>query len=122
MFKSRNTMVVLAVFFLILVVLLRLAGGFLGNNIERIVAIIFKGGGEEIPLVDFSSIDLANLNPMNWSPSDITKTINNWLHDLIDNILPAVIYTFNLSMIHIYSVRKKYMLTTGAVSALGGSL
>lgn len=109
--KSRNTMVISAVVFLIIVILLRLSGGFLGDNIERIVGAIFAGNAEKIPLLDFSSTDWSWLNPSEWSVDNIKEGINQWLHDMIDSVFPAVINTLNIAMINFIVIARVTMVT-----------
>ncbi|MED4128486.1 PRD domain-containing protein [Shouchella miscanthi] len=92
--KSRNTMVVSAVLFLIVVILLRFAGGLFEDNIAMFIGSIFGGNAESVPLIDFSSINLSWLNPSEWSMGDAMSSINAWLHDMIDSVLPAMINMF----------------------------
>lgn len=96
--KSRNTLVISAVLFLVVVVLLRLSAGFLGDNVVRIVGAIFAGKAENIPLLDFGTINLEWLDPSTWSMDGVTSNINQWLHEMIDSVLPAVISLFNVTM------------------------
>lgn len=96
--KSRNTLVISAVLFLIVVLLLRLSAGFLGDNVVRIVGAIFAGKAENIPLLDFGTIDMSWLNPTSWSMDDVTSNVNQWLHEMIDSVLPAVIGSLNMTM------------------------
>lgn len=104
-------MVISAVVFLIIVILLRLSGGFLGDNIERIVGAIFAGNAEKIPLLDFSSTDWSWLNPSEWSVDNIKEGINQWLHDMIDSVFPAVINTLNIAMINFIVIARVTMVT-----------
>lgn len=115
--KSRNTMVVSAVLFLLVVILLRLSGGFFEDNIVRVVGSIFGGSAEEVPLLDFSSVNLSWMNPANWSIDDVTSGVNQWLHDVIDSILPAVINTINAGAIAAAISRMKLVGATVAKSA-----
>lgn len=109
LFKSRNTMVTSAVLFLIVVILLRLSGGFFEDNIVRVVGAIFGGSAENIPLLDFGSIDLSWLNPDSWSMSDMMSGINGWLHQMIDSVLPAFISFLNVGMITVIITQYKLM-------------
>lgn len=110
--KSRNTMVFSAVIFLVVVVLLRLTGGLFEDNIVRVVGSIFGGNAEDIPLIDFGSLNLSWLNPTTWSMEDTMSGFNEWLHETIDSVLPGIIHTLNLSTIHILAV-----VRTNAVGA-----
>lgn len=109
--KSRNTLVISAMVFLIIVILLRLSGGFLADNIERITGAIFAGNADKIPLLDFSSIDFSWLNPANWSVSGIKEAINEWLHDMVDSVLPAVINSVTIAMANVIVVAKTSAMT-----------
>lgn len=100
MLKSRNTMVASAVLFLAVVVLLRFTGGFFEDNVVRVVGSIFGGNAESIPLLDFSNFSFASLNPAEWSTAGITEGVNQWFHNMIDSVLPAMIYSFNATVIH----------------------
>ncbi|MCC2252095.1 hypothetical protein JUJ52_19375 [Virgibacillus sp. AGTR] len=121
--KSRNTMVASAVLFLLVVILLRCAGGFVEDNIVRVVGSIFGGSAENIPLIDFSSIDLSWINPANWSMDEIISGVNQWLHDIIDSILPAVINTLNIGVITAIATRAKLLgAVTTAVKAAPAAL
>lgn len=111
--KSRNTMVTSAVLFLLVVILLRFTGGFFEDNIVRVVGSIFSGNAENIPLLDFSSVDVSWLNPANWSMDEFMTGVNEWLHNLIDSVLPAVINTVNLGAITAMLARTKLL---GAVA------
>ncbi|WP_078598401.1 hypothetical protein [Evansella clarkii] len=95
MLKSRNTMVTSAVLFLLVVILLRFAGGFFEDNVVRIVGAILGGNAEKIPILDFSSVNLSWMNPANWSMDEFASGINQWLHEMVDSILPAFIGTLN---------------------------
>lgn len=97
--KSRNTLVVSAVLFLLVVILLRLTSGFIEDNIVRVIGSIAGGAAESIPLIDFGTIDLSWINPMNWSFDGIATNVNEWLHTMIDSVLPAFIHTMNLGAI-----------------------
>lgn len=107
-------MIVSAVLFLIVVVLLRLSGGFLGDNVVRIVGAITGGNAENIPLLDFSSIDVSWLNPANWSLDGITEGINEWLHEVVDSVLPAMINTLSISMFHVIVIARTNILSATA--------
>lgn len=112
--KSRNTMVTSAVLFLLVVILLRFTGGFFEENIVRVVGSISGGSAENIPLLDFSSVNMSWLNPSNWSMDDFTSGINEWLHEMIDSVLPAVINTVNIGAITALIARAKLL---GAITA-----
>lgn len=105
--KSRNTMVTSAVLFLLVVILLRFTGGFFEDNIVRVVGSIFGGTAENIPLLDFSSINMAWANPSNWSLSELMSNINGMMHDIIDSVLPAFINTINIGVISAVATRAK---------------
>lgn len=109
LFKSRNTMVTSAVLFLIVVILLRVTGGFLEENIVRVVGSIFAGNAENIPLIDFSSMNFAWLNPESWSLHGIAENINGWAHNMIDSVLPAFINTVNIATITAVLTRTKLL-------------
>lgn len=107
--KSRNTMVTSAVLFLLVVILLRFTGGFFEENIVRVVGSISGGSAENIPLLDFSSVNLSWLNPANWSMDQFMTGVNEWLHEMIDSVLPAVINTVNLGAIAAIATRVKLL-------------
>lgn len=117
--KSRNTMVTSAVLFLLVVILLRFTGGFFEENIVRVVGSIFGGNAENIPLLDFSSVDTAWLNPTNWSMDEFMSGVNEWLHNVIDSVLPAVINTVNIGAVTAIVARAKLLgaATTAAKAA-----
>lgn len=98
--KSRNTMVASAIVFLGVVILLRFTGIVVEDNIARIAGSVFAGNAESIPLIELQSINTAWFDPSVWSMDTVTQAINTWLHDVIDSVLPAVIYTLNASVIH----------------------
>lgn len=98
--KSRNTMVSSAVLFLLVVVMLRFTGGFFEENVVRVVGSIFGGNAENIPLLDFSTIDFSAINPLNWSTDGLKESINSWFHDMIDSVMPATIAAFNAGVLH----------------------
>jgi len=102
-------MVTSAVLFLLVVILLRFTGGFFEDNIVRVVGSISGGSAENIPLLDFSSLDMSWLNPANWSVDQFTSGLNEWLHDMIDSVLPAVINTINLGAIATIVTRAKLL-------------
>ncbi|MCR6108701.1 hypothetical protein HXA34_20605 [Salipaludibacillus agaradhaerens] len=122
MLKSRNTMVASAVLFLLVVVLLRIAGGFFEDNIVRVIGAIFGGSAENIPLLDFSTIDFSWMNPSNWSMEEFTSGVNQWLHDMIDSVLPAFINTLNIGAIMTTITRSQVlsMASTAAKAVPGG--
>lgn len=113
--KSRNTMVTSALLFLLVVILLRFSGGFFEDNIVRVVGSISGGNAENIPLINFSSVDMSWLNPADWSMDKFTSGINEWLHEMIDSILPAVINTVNVGAIAAIITRVKLL---GAITAV----
>lgn len=98
--KSRNTMVTSALLFLAVVILLRFSGAFLEDNVVRVVGTVFGGSAENVPLLDFSTVNVSWLDPSSWSVDSLTESVNGWMHSAIDAVLPAVIYAFNASMIH----------------------
>lgn len=98
--SSRNTLVASAFVFLAVVLLLRLSGGFFEDNIVRVTGAIFGGNAENIPLLDFSSIDVSWLNPAEWSNLNAQETFNTWLHETIDVVIPATISALNVAVIH----------------------
>lgn len=98
--KSRNTMVTSALLFLGVVILLRFSGAFLEDNVVRVVGSIFGGSAENVPLLDFSTVNVSWLDPTQWSTDSLAESVNGWMHGMIDAVLPAVIYAFNASMIH----------------------
>lgn len=107
--RSRNTMVTSAVLFLLVVILLRFTGGFFEDNIVRVIGTISGGSAENVPLLDFSSLDVSWLNPADWSMSEFMTGVNEWLHDMIDSVLPAVINTINLGAIAAIVTRAKLL-------------
>lgn len=111
--KSRNTLVSSAVLFLLVVIMLRFTGGFFEENVVRVVGSIFGGNAENIPLLDFSTIDLSWINPLNWSMDGITEKVNLWFHDMIDSIMPATIAAFNAGVIHVSVLGRIEMLDAG---------
>lgn len=111
--QSRNTLIASAMLFLTVVILLRFTGGFFEENVVRVVGSIFGGGAEHIPLLDFSSINLAMFNPAEWSMDNITNGINQWFHNMIDSVLPAMIYSFNATAIHMAVFTRVEMMGAG---------
>lgn len=109
--KSRNTMVTSALLFLAVVILLRFSGAFLEDNVVRVVGSIFGGAAENVPLLDFSTVNVSWLNPADWSVDAVTQGVNDWMHSIIDTVLPAVIYAFNASMIHFAVITRADALT-----------
>lgn len=107
--KSRNTMITSAILFLLVVILLRFTGGFFEDNMVRVVGAIFGGSAENIPLLDFSSINMSWLNPANWSLNEIMTNINGMFHDIIDSVLPAVINMINMGAISAIAIRVKLL-------------
>lgn len=107
MLKSRNTMLTSAVLFLIIVILLRCAGGFFEDNITGFIGSIFGTKAENVPVIDFASMDVSWLNPAEWSMGDVMSGVNQWLHDMIDSVLPAFISVVNVGMITAIIVRIK---------------
>lgn len=112
--KSRNTMVASALLFLLVVILLRLSGGLFEENIVRVVGSIFGGNAENIPLIEVGSIDLSWINPANWSLDGITSGINDWMHDMVDSVLPAVINMVNVGAITLIVTRFKLLSAAAA--------
>jgi len=102
-------MVTSAVLFLLVVILLRFTGGFFEDNIVRVIGSISGGSAENVPLLDFSSLDVSWLNPADWSMSEFMTGVNEWLHDMIDSVLPAVINTINLGAIAAIATRAKLL-------------
>lgn len=107
-------MVTSAVLFLLVVILLRFTGGFFEDNIVRVIGSISGGNAENIPLFDFSSVNLSWMNPANWSMDQFMTGVNEWLHEMIDSVLPAVINTVNLGAIAAIVTRAKLL---GVVAA-----
>ncbi|PAE87689.1 hypothetical protein CHH61_03530 [Shouchella clausii] len=115
--KSRNTMVTSAVLFLLVVILLRCTGDFVQDNIVRVIGSIFGGSAENIPLIDFGSVDLSWMNPANWSMGEIMSGVNQWFHDMIDSVLPAFINTLNIGAITALVTRVKLLSMATAAKA-----
>ena len=114
--KSRNTMVTSAVLFLLVVILLRFTGGFFEENIVRVIGSIAGGTAENIPLLDFSSVDLSWMNPTGWSTDGLTTFVNQWFHDVIDSVLPAFINTLNVGALAAFLTRSQ-MIGLAATAA-----
>lgn len=104
--KSRNTLVISAVLFLLVVILLRLSSLLIKDNVVGIVEAIVGGNMENIKIIDFASIDFSWIHPSNWSIDAITETLNRWMHDLIDNVMPAAISALNLTLVNVALVAK----------------
>lgn len=118
--KSRNTMVASALVFLGVVILLRLTGGLVEENIVRIAGSIFAGNAESVPMVDIGSVNWSVLDPSGWSLDAITQSINGWLHEVIDSVLPAFIYSVNVATVHVAVITRVEWM--GALSgAIKGS-
>lgn len=111
--KSRNTLLASAFVFLGIVLLLRLSGGFFEDNAVRVVGAIFGGSAEKVPLIEFDGISLASLGIDfgAWSLGDFTSGINAWTHEMVDTVMPAVIYSFNAMMIHAIAMMRVEVLT-----------
>lgn len=120
--KSRNTLVLSAFLFLAVVVMLRISGGFFEENAVRVVGSIFGASAENIPLLDFSTVNVSWLNPAEWSADGLTENINSWLHSMIDSVLPAFIYIFNASMIHLAVITRAEWLGLAGVVTKGSVL
>lgn len=97
--SSRNTLVASAFVFLAVVLLLRLSGGFFEDNIVRVTGAIFAGNAENIPLLDFSTIDLSWMQPDQWQHMNPQESFNLWLHDTIDVVIPAAISASNVIVV-----------------------
>lgn len=112
-------MVTSAVLFLLVVILLRFTGGFFEENIVRVVGSISGGTAENIPLLDFSTVDTSRLNPSNWSMDKFMTGVNEWMHDVIDSVLPAMINTINIGAITAVLTRGKLLsvMATAAKAA-----
>lgn len=89
-----------ALVFLAVVLLLRLSGGFFGDNIVRVTGAIFAGNAENIPLLDFSTVDVSWLNPAEWGNMNLQESFNSWLHETIDVVIPAAISMMNVAVVH----------------------
>lgn len=98
--SSRNTLVASALVFLAVVLLLRLSGGFFGDNIVRVTGAIFAGNAENIPLLDFSTIDVSWLNPAEWGNMNLQESFNSWIHETVDVVIPAAISMMNVAVVH----------------------
>lgn len=111
--RSRNTMVSSAVVFLLVVVMLRFTGGFFEENVVRVVGSIFGGNAESVPLLDFSTIDLAWMNPLTWSMDGITESTNLWFHDMVDSVIPATVAALNAGVLHMAMMSRIELLEAG---------
>lgn len=120
--KSRNTLVLSAFLFLAVVIMLRLSGGFFEENAVRVIGSIFGASAENVPLLDFSTVNVSWLNPAEWTTDGITQDINTWLHTMIDSVLPAFIYMFNASMIHLAVITRAEWFGLAGVVAKGSAL
>ena len=89
--RTRNTAVITAILFLIVVIVLRVVANVFGSNIEQMVGAIFAGSAEDIQVFDLGSIDLSWLNPETWSFDEIASGLNAWFHSIVDAVFPAVI-------------------------------
>ncbi|WP_142301352.1 hypothetical protein [Shouchella clausii] len=83
----------------------------------RVIGSIFGGSAENIPLIDFGSVDLSWMNPANWSMGEIMSGVNQWFHDMIDSVLPAFINTLNIGAITALVTRVKLLSMATAAKA-----
>lgn len=108
-------MLVSAIMFLIVVVALRLMGGVFEDSMLGIINLAFGEKAEDVPLIDWSS--LSWMDPSEWSGEGFKEAINEWVHKMIDSILPAMVYLFHVSIVHaVIYVRMK---VAGAVFTIG---
>lgn len=104
-------MIIFAILFLIIVILLRFTGNVVSHNVVGIVGAMFGEKAESVPLLSFQSVDFSGLNPANWSPDHMMTGINEWLHKVIDTVLPAVIQVMTISMVHAVVIARMDVVT-----------
>lgn len=98
MLKSRNAVLTSAIMFLIVVIALRLLNGVFEDSFLGIINLTLGDKAEGVPLIDWSS--LSWMNPGNWSLDGLSENINGWVHDLVDSVLPAVVYMFEITTLY----------------------
>lgn len=99
MLKSRNAVLTSAIMFLIVVIALRLLNGVFEDSFLGIINLTLGDKAEDVPLIDWSS--LSWMNPSNWSLDGLRESINGWVHDLVDSVLPAIIYTLEFTTLYL---------------------
>lgn len=98
MLKSRNAVLTSAIMFLIVVIALRLLNGVFEDSFLGLINITLGDKAEGVPLIDWSS--LSWMDPGNWSMDGLTESINGWVHDLVDSVLPAMIYMIEITTMY----------------------
>ena len=98
MLKSRNALLTSAIMFLIIIIALRLMSDVFEDSFLGIINLTLGDKAEGVPLIDWSS--LSWMNPGNWSLDGLPETINGWVHDMVDSILPAGMLMFEATTLY----------------------
>lgn len=101
--------------FLVVVIALRMMSGVFEDSILGIIGLTLGERAEGVPLIDWSS--LSWMNPSGWSTDGIKDAINGWVHDVVDSILPAFIYTFHITTI--YAMMIVRVKVAGTIANIG---
>jgi len=94
---SKNMLIVSALFLLGFVIFSRLGSFVFMSNSDMIVDGLIAG--QDVGLLIKEAFLTSAVNPMNWTWSNSLSTINQWLHEFIDVIFPAIIVSIDTTVI-----------------------
>jgi hypothetical protein len=115
MLKSRNALLTSAIMFLIIVIVLRLMSGVFEDSFLGIINLTLGDKAEGVPLIDWSSLSWMIL--ANWSLDGLSESVNGWVHDMVDAILPAGMLMLEATTLHAIALMRAE--TAGAIMNVG---
>lgn len=91
--KSRNTLIMFVVLFLVFIICFKFGVGLIVDNIIIYTGTLIESGNINPSKfkIGWDSLDFSKLNPMLWQLENVKESINESLHELVDLIAPAVI-------------------------------
>lgn len=111
--RSRNTLIIFSILFLVMTIAFKFFVGFIVENIIIYTGTIMESGkfNPSIFEIGWDKIDLTKLNPMLWKVKELKQSINSQLHEIVDLIAPALVNIMSMVLAQSIVIKKSIELT-----------
>lgn len=111
--RSRNTLIMFAILFLVMTVTFKFLVGFIVDNIIIYTGTIMETGTFDPAIfeVGWDKIDFSQLNPTRWNFNELKQSINGNLHEIVDLIAPALINIMSMVMAQTAFLKRSVEIT-----------
>lgn len=108
---SKNTLVLSAIFFLIIVVILRFSSDAVLSQSDKFIGAVMKG--QDVGEAAIGAVKDSAINPDTWSWGKTLEAINTWLHQFVDTVFPAFLSLIDVtttSMVAVLGIESKVIM------------